>query len=132
MEILFSKETWRSIVQIMLALILIGGGVVGLMIIYSGDPLLKIPQESAFIQTLLQTPHVFVPIKIIEIISGFCLISKWKVPFILIILGPIVFNILTFHIFEEPAGLPLAIVISILYSSLVYSNRSIYLKLWQS
>lgn len=132
MNFLLEKDTWLAALRISFALILIGGGILGLTIIYGKQPLLQIPQESAFIQTLLQTPHVFVPIKIIEIISGICLVFKWKIPFILTLLSPIIFNILTFHIFDEPAGLPLAVVLTFLYLFLVYSHRSAYLRLWQS
>jgi hypothetical protein len=48
------------------------------------------------------------------------------VPLALTILGPIIFNIVCIHIFMLRAGLPLAIVVTVLWLVLAYSVRSAF------
>jgi len=45
------------------------------------------------------------------------------VPLALVILGPVIVNILAFHTFMAPAGLPLAILVAILWIVVAIRNK---------
>ncbi len=63
---------------------------------------------------LLGSGYFFPFLKGVETLSGLLLLSGLFVPLALTVLAPIVINIILFHAFLEPAGLPLPIVIAIL------------------
>src|ERR1051326_3622120 len=53
-------------------------------------------------------------VALLQVIGGLlCLIGRF-VPLGLTLLGPVIVNILLFHIFLEPTGLPMAILVSVL------------------
>src|SRR3989449_10284732 len=58
--------------------------------------------------------HYFYVVAILQIAGGaICLLGRF-VPLGLTLLCPVIVNILLFHIFLEPSGLPLAVVVSVL------------------
>jgi putative oxidoreductase len=66
--------------------------------------------------------HYWVVIFGTQVIGGVLLLVNRYVPLALVILGPVIVNILGFHIFMAPAGLPLAAVVTILWFILVARN----------
>ncbi len=72
------------------------------------------PAAGAFMAGLLGSGYFFPFLKGVETLSGLLLLSGLFVPLALTVLAPIVINIILFHAFLEPAGLPLPIVIAIL------------------
>jgi uncharacterized membrane protein YphA (DoxX/SURF4 family) len=69
---------------------------------------------AAFANGLAASGYFFPFLKGTEVLCGLLLLSGAFVPLALIVLAPIVLNILLVHIFLEPSGLPMAIVISVL------------------
>src|ERR1041385_935244 len=69
--------------------------------------------------------HYFYVIAVLQIAGGALLLSGWYVPLGLTLLGPVIVNILCFHIFLESKGLPLAIVVSVLALFLLWAYREI-------
>ncbi len=70
--------------------------------------------------------HYFYVVAVLQIAGGaLCLLGRF-VPLGLTLLGPVIVNILLFHIFLEPAGLPLAVVASALALFLVWANRQAF------
>ena len=69
------------------------------------------PAAASFAGALFASGYFFVLLKVIEVASGIALLANRFVPLALTILAPIVVNILAFHLFLEPAGLPVAIVV---------------------
>lgn len=63
----------------------------------------------------------YVVIFLFQIVAAVLLLANRYVPVALTILGAVIVNILCFHIFMAPAGLPLAVVVTVLWL-LVYSN----------
>ncbi len=59
--------------------------------------------------------HYYVVIFAAQVIGGALLLSGYYVPLGLTILGPLLVNILTFHATMAPAGLPVAILWTILW-----------------
>jgi putative oxidoreductase len=66
--------------------------------------------------------HVF--IFGLQLICGILLLANQFVPLALTILGPIIANILVFHITMQPAGLPPGILATILWCILTWRLRS--------
>jgi uncharacterized membrane protein YphA (DoxX/SURF4 family) len=80
----------------------------------------------AFAGAMFATGYLFVVLKVVETVSGALLIAGRFVPLVLAVLAPIVINILLFHGFLAPAGIPLAIVVLALELFLAWSYRSVY------
>ena len=68
----------------------------------------------------------YVVIFILQIVPAVLLLVNRYVPLALTILGAVIFNILCFHIFMAPAGLPLAVVVTILWFLVVSNFRSAF------
>jgi putative oxidoreductase len=66
--------------------------------------------------TALFVSHYWVVIFALQVIGGALLLINKYVPLALVLLGPVLVNILCFHAFMAPAGLPLAIVVAILWT----------------
>ena len=62
-----------------------------------------------FMHALMESHYALV-VSALQVLGGFLVLIPRLAPTGLVILGPIVFNILLFHIFLMPAGLPLAII----------------------
>ena len=58
--------------------------------------------------------HYFYAVAILQIAGGALLLLGRFVPLGLTLLGPVIVNILLFHIFLEPKGLPIAVVTAVL------------------
>ena len=67
--------------------------------------------------------HYFYVVAILQIAGGAILLLGRFVPLGLTLLGPVIVNILLFHIFLEPSGLPLAVVVSVLALFLLWAYR---------
>lgn len=70
--------------------------------------------------TALATTGYFQVIFSLQLLGGLLVLLGW-VPLGLVILCPIIVNILLFHSFMAPEGLPLAIVVSLLALFLIWS-----------
>src|SRR3954465_4135014 len=75
--------------------------------------------------------HYLVPIFLLQIISAVLLLVNRYVPLALTLLAPIIVNILLVHILMLPSGLPLALVVTLLWIIVFLSVRSAFLGLWQ-
>jgi putative oxidoreductase len=60
---------------------------------------------------------------IVQLIGGILLLVNRYVPLALAILGPVIVNILSFHIILQHTGLPMAVFVAILWFILVYYYR---------
>ncbi|MEO7934556.1 MAG: hypothetical protein ABIT76_15510 [Chthoniobacterales bacterium] len=70
-------------------------------------------QAAAFMGALFTTHYLNV-IVTLEVLGGLLLLSGRCIPLGLTLLGPVIVNIVLFHVFMAPAGLPMAIVVSVL------------------
>lgn len=71
----------------------------------------------------LYVSHYLVFIFLVQVIGGALLLVNRFVPLALILLGPVLVNILLFHSFMAPAGLPLALVTTVLWGLVFYGVR---------
>ena len=56
--------------------------------------------------------RLYIVIFLLQIVAAILLLVNRYVPLALTILGPVIFNIICFHIFMAPAGLPLALFVA--------------------
>jgi putative oxidoreductase len=80
-------------------------------------------QAGAFMGALLNSGYVYV-IAILQVAGGLCLlIGSRFVALGLTLLGPVIVNIVLYHIFLDRSGFPVAIVISVLALFLLWIYR---------
>lgn len=79
-----------------------------------------------FMQAVGTTGYMKV-IGLIQIIGGILLLVGRFVPLGLTLLAPIVINILLFHTFLAPSGIPVALVLVVLEGFLLFAYRSSFM-----
>ncbi len=89
------------------------------------------PAAANFIESLESTGYVLYMVAFLEIVIGFLLVIKKWVPFALILLAPIAFNIFLFHIFLDVSGIAVAIIIAAINVILIYKYWKAYRPLFQ-
>src|SRR5438552_16955533 len=67
--------------------------------------------------------HYFYVVAVLQITGGAILLLGRFVPLGLTLLGPVIVNILLFHIFLQPSGLPLAVVVGAFALFLLWAYR---------
>jgi uncharacterized membrane protein YphA (DoxX/SURF4 family) len=70
--------------------------------------------------------HYFYVVAVLQIVGGALLLVGRFVPLGLTLLGPVIVNILCFHIFLEPKGLPLALIVGAAGLSLLWAYRNAF------
>ena len=75
-----------------------------------------------FFMAMIAT-HYWVVIFGVQVIGGVLLLVNRFVPLALVLVGPVIVNIFFFHMFMAPAGLPLAIVVVVLWVILAVRNK---------
>jgi uncharacterized membrane protein YphA (DoxX/SURF4 family) len=68
------------------------------------------PGAAAFAGALFASGYLFPLLKATEVVAGLLLLTGFFVPLALAVLAPILINIVGFHLFLEPSGLPLPLV----------------------
>jgi putative oxidoreductase len=79
----------------------------------------------------LSQSHFLTVVFILELIPGVLLLLNRYVPLALTVLAPIVVNILLYHVLMNPAGLPPAIVASILWILVAQNVRVAFVGLFR-
>ena len=74
----------------------------------------------------------YVVIFVLQIVPAVLLLANRYVPLALTILAAVIFNILCFHIFMAPAGLPLALFVAVLWAVIFIDVRPAFPGLFQS
>jgi len=114
-----------TVVRVLLGLAFVFFGVNGL------HPLMKQPPPPSgpagdFVKALVSS-HYFQVVAACQLIGGLlCLISSRLVPVGLLFLGPIIVNILSYHIFLNPQGIAPGIVVAILALFLLWAYRGAF------
>jgi len=85
-------------------------------------------QAAEFLGAMFASGYFYV-VAVLQIVGGLLLLSGRFASLGLITVGPIIVNILLFHIFLAPSGLPLAIVVSILALIALAYHRQAFLGL---
>jgi putative oxidoreductase len=75
---------------------------------------------------VLFSSHYLYAVKCFEISGGLLLLSGRYTALGLTLVGPVIVNILFFHIFLDPSGLPMGIIVAALALFLLWQNRSAF------
>ena len=90
---------------------------------FMGPPPEMHGQAGAFISALLGSGYMYV-IATLQVLGGLCLLLGARfVPLGLTLLGPIIVNIVLFHLFLEPTGLPMSLVTAAMSLFLLWIYR---------
>ena len=83
-----------------------------------------------FISALVQS-HYMIVVSALQVVGGFLLLVNRYVPLALTLLGPVIVNILLFHAFMAPKGLPLALLACVLWILTALKARLAFAGLFQ-
>lgn len=112
------------------ARVLLGGlflfaGLFGLLM--TPPPMTGLPAGAvAFSVALTRTGYMMQLVSGTEALVGALLLANRFVPLALALLAPVVVNIVAFHLFLEPSGLPVAVVVALLEAYLAWSYRAAF------
>jgi hypothetical protein len=80
----------------------------------------------------LYVSHYLWVIFAFQLLAGLLLLVNRYVPLALAMLAPVIVNILSFHILMAPFGLPLALVVAVLWALIFVNVRPAFAGLFQS
>lgn len=113
------KDKLPLIARILLGLIFFVFGLIGLFNLIPPPP--DLPERlQTFNKGMMAAGYFFPFLKITETLCGLLLLTGFFVPLALVVLAPISLNIFFVHLFMQPSGLPMAIVIGILLVYLAF------------
>jgi hypothetical protein len=78
----------------------------------------------------LMAAHYFYPVGAIMVISGILLLVNRYVGLGLTLLGPVLVNILLFHILMNPSGIGMGLFATLLWALVVWEHRVLFAKLF--
>lgn len=112
------------IARLLLGLIFLVFGLNGFLSFLSMGPM---PSGLAgqFVGALAQS-HYFWVVAALQVAGGALLILNRFVPLALVLLGPVIVNIILYHVFLNPSGVAPAIVVVILWGIVFYSHRQYF------
>lgn len=116
------------IARILLGLVFLVFGLNGFLNFIPAGPL---PSGVAgqFISSLLVS-HFALLVAAIQLVGGVLLLVNRYVPLAITILGPVIVNILFYHLLMEPKGLAVAVPVAILWVILLVKNRQYFASLF--
>jgi uncharacterized membrane protein YphA (DoxX/SURF4 family) len=95
-------------------------------------PLPQVPGRAvAFLGALAMTGYMFKLVSGTQVVAGALLLVGWMAPFALVLLAPLIVNIVAFHLFLAPGGLPLAVVVTVLEVILAWQYREAFRPLFR-
>ena len=84
------------------------------------------PRALAFAGALFGSGYLFPLLKSIEVAAGLLLLGGLFVPLALALLAPVVVNIVAFHLFLAPAGLPIPLAVLAAEIYLAWTYRAAF------
>jgi len=100
-----------QIARILLGLVFTASSIAGLM----GKVPPPEPEAARAFMTSLADSGLILIVKVVELLAGLALLSGFFVPLALLMLVPIIFNIGFFHFVLDPSGIPVVIIILVLW-----------------
>lgn len=79
-----------------------------------------------FIGALVKTGYMLPLIAGAQVLVGALLLANRFVPFALVLIAPVIINIVAFHVFLEPSGLAIALIVLLLEIYLAWVYRGAY------
>jgi len=117
------------IARILLGLVFLVFGLNGFLHFLPNPPLPTGP-AGQFVVALSES-HYMIVVFVVQLIGAIGLLLNQYVPLALTLLGPVVVNIILFHAFMAPSGLPMAMITAILWVVAAHQVRSSFAGLLQ-
>ena len=70
--------------------------------------------------------HYFWVVAGLQVVGGALLLVNRFVPLALVLLGPVIVNIILYHVFLNPTGIALAVVVVVLWLIVFYGHRQYF------
>ena len=83
-------------------------------------------EAGALLGALANTGYFFIMIKSIETLVGILLLTNIFAPLAVVLIAPVLVGITTIHLFLNPAGLPLIILLHILHLIIIIGYKDYY------
>ncbi len=112
------------IARILLGLIFIVFGLNGFLNFLSMGPM-PTGLAGQFIGALFLS-HYFWVVAALQIVGGVLLLVGRFVPLALVLLGPVIVNIICYHVFLNPSGAVPAVVVTVLWFIVFYGKRQYF------
>ncbi|MFL6210793.1 MAG: hypothetical protein ACJ74W_18220 [Pyrinomonadaceae bacterium] len=112
------------IAQLLLGLMFVVFGLNGFLNFLSMGPM-PAGLAGQFIGALILS-HYFWVIAALQVAGGALLLVNRFVPLGLVLLGPVIVNIILYHVFLNPTGIALAMVVTILWLIVFYAQRQYF------
>jgi hypothetical protein len=74
----------------------------------------------------LVVSHYFWVVAALQIAGGALLLANRFVPLGLVLLGPVIVNIICYHVFMNPSGVGLAVLVTVLWFIVFYDKRQYF------
>lgn len=112
------------IARILLGLIFFVFGLNGFLHFF---PMGQMPTGLAgqYIGALMQSHYIYF-VAALQVAGGVLLLAGRYVPLGLTLLGPVIVNILLYHLLMDPKGLPMAFVVTVLWGIVAFRNRQYF------
>ncbi|HEY2236027.1 MAG TPA: hypothetical protein VGK01_21320 [Candidatus Angelobacter sp.] len=78
-----------------------------------------------YITVLMQSHYIYF-VAAVQVVGGALLLIGRYVPLGLTLLGPVIVNILLYHLLMDLKGIPMAIIVTILWAIVFYRNRQYF------
>jgi uncharacterized membrane protein YphA (DoxX/SURF4 family) len=76
--------------------------------------------------TVMMQSHYLYFVAAVQVVGGALLLIGRYVPLGLTLLGPVIVNILLYHLLMDLKGIPMAIIVTILWAIVAYHNRQYF------
>lgn len=114
--------------RILLGLVFVAAGVSGFLLVANPPP--APPGLAGAFQKVFFESRWVLFVDGMEFLCGALLLANRYVPLALAVLSAILANIITFHITMQPAGLPIPLVLVVLWAFLAYHYRASFAPLF--
>lgn len=119
------------IARYLLGIIFLIFGTNGLLMILTGKGFLPMPPAAPEMQAVMggffAAGYLMPLVKFLQVVSAVLLLTNKYVNLALMLLAPIIVNIVGIHIFVDMGGLPIALLVAVLWAILFQSRRKDFL-----
>jgi putative oxidoreductase len=116
-------KTISLLARVLLGLVFLVFGLNGFLAFIPAGPM---PTAAVQFFTAMSQSHYMTVVFALELMCGVLLLAGQFVPLALTVLAPVIVNIVLFHAFMAPQGLPVAVFVAILWILAAYRFRAAF------